>query len=156
MDGGLLEAVRHLGVVRPSRPAGAATTRPKSPAVGGPRQAARPTASAEAVTWKSRDDSIAAGSNPRQVILAPPAPLRRGFTLQPSRPAMLSAFAVWSAMSSSSQRRPRAMDATRIGPGPKRRGQTLRNGAAWHRNRSPFPQVIRTAGCPSDEIPPGT
>ena len=49
--GGRWEAVRHLGVVRPSCPAGAATTRPKSPAVGGPRQAARATASAEAVTW---------------------------------------------------------------------------------------------------------
>ena len=35
-------------------------------------------------------------------------------TLQPSRPAMLSVFAVGSAMSSSSQRRPRAIDATRI------------------------------------------
>ena len=35
-------------------------------------------------------------------------------TLQPSRPAMLSVFAVGSAVSSSSQRRPRAIDATRI------------------------------------------
>jgi hypothetical protein len=35
-------------------------------------------------------------------------------TLQSSPPAMLSVFAVGSAMSSSSQRRPRAIDATRI------------------------------------------
>ena len=34
-------------------------------------------------------------------------------TLQPSRPAMLSVLAVGSAMSSSSQRRPRAIDATK-------------------------------------------
>jgi hypothetical protein len=34
-------------------------------------------------------------------------------TLQPSRPAMLSVFAAGSAMSSSCQRRPRAIDATR-------------------------------------------
>jgi hypothetical protein len=44
-------------------------------------------------------------------------------TLQSSRPAMLSVFAVGSAMSSSSQRRPRAIDATRIARFSERMGR---------------------------------
>ena len=45
--------------------------------------------------------------------------------VQPSRLAMLSVFAVGSAMSSSSQRRPRAIDATRSARFSERMGRSV-------------------------------